>query len=66
MIPDYNDLHAMHEAEQEWQLRRYPKCSDCKNHITDDFLYEINGKLFCETCHNDTFRRHTEDFMQYD
>lgn len=66
MIPDYTELHAIHESWQERMLRRYPKCSDCEEHITDDFLYEIDGKLFCETCLNDTFRRHTEDFMHYD
>lgn len=62
-IPDYNDLHALHEAEQERQLRRYPKCSHCKEPITDDFLFNINGDLFCEKCAHDNFRKHTEDYI---
>lgn len=65
-IPDYNDLHALHEAEQERRIRCYPKCAECGNRITDDFLFHIDGDLFCEPCARDNFRKHTEDFVQYD
>ena len=63
-IPDYNDLYAMHEARQERELRKYPKCSDCREHITDDYLFDIEGVLYCKTCLNNNFRMDTEDYIE--
>lgn len=62
-IPDYNDLYAMHEARQERALRKYPKCADCEEHITDDYLFNINGVFYCEECAEDNFRRSTDDYI---
>lgn len=66
MLPDYIDLHREHEAEQERQLKKYPKCAECGERITEDFLFCIDGDLFCEECAYDNFRKHTEDYMSYD
>ena len=63
-MPDYNDLYAMHEAEQERRLAMYPVCDCCKEHITDDTYYEIDGKIYCEDCLNDEFGRSTEDYLE--
>lgn len=27
-----------------------PKCDCCGDPITDEYLYEINGKVWCESC----------------
>lgn len=62
-IPDYNDLHALHEAEQERRLKRFPLCTECGEHIVYDFLFNIDGNLFCEECAHDNFRKHTEDYI---
>lgn len=50
-------------ADQEEDLKRYPKCCMCGNPITDDYLYEIDGEMYCEDCMEDTFRVDTEDRM---
>ena len=60
---DYNDLHALHEAEQERRLRHYPVCVECGERITDDFLFNIDGDLYHEECAKNNFREHTEDYM---
>ena len=67
-IPDYNDLHREHEARQERELRKYPKCGYCKERITGDYLFNINGVLYCEECVKDRFRQRTDDYIgvQYD
>lgn len=62
-IPDYNELHRQHEARQERELRRYPKCADCGERITGEYLFEIDGKLFCEDCADANFKRSTEDYI---
>lgn len=64
MIPDYNDLHALHEADQARRLRHYPQCAECGERITDDFLFNIDGDLFHESCAKDNFRKHTEDYYE--
>ena len=61
-IPDYNDLHALYETEQEQRLKKHPKCAECGERITDDFLFCIYGVLFHEECAKDNFRKHTEDY----
>lgn len=63
-IPDYNDLYAMHEARQERELRKYPKCAECGERITDEYLFDIEGVLYHEKCANDNFRKDVEDYVE--
>ena len=49
--------------EQEERLSKYPECACCGKHITDDFLYYIEGDTYCEECMLDEYRRPTDDFM---
>lgn len=63
-IPDYTDLHAEYEREQERALRKFPKCCSCKEKITDDKLYDIGGKLYHEDCFNDEHLQDIEDYME--
>ena len=65
-IPDYNDLYAMHEARQERELRKYPKCAYCGERITDDECYEINDELICTDCLRDNFLKRTDDYVEYE
>ena len=51
-------------ARQEAQLQQCPKCSYCEEPIQDDFLYEINDELFCESCLNDNHRKAVEDYIE--
>lgn len=40
--------------EQERELRKYPTCSHCGEHVTD-VVYEIDGERYCEDCLNELF-----------
>lgn len=62
-IPDNYDIYREYEDEQERMERRLPVCCCCDNPIGDDFLYEIDGDLYCEECMKDEFRRLTDNFM---
>lgn len=63
-IPDYTELHAMHERRRERALRKYPICNHCDQRITEEYLYEIDGVLICEPCLLEDFRKKTSDFME--
>lgn len=62
-IPDYADQYAAHEARQERELARYPKCDCCEEHITDDHFYDIDGFIVCESCLKDNYRRNTSNYV---
>ena len=63
-IPDNYDLWAAHDAKQERLLDKLPKCSNCGEHIQDDYCYQIDGGLICEHCLNAYYRADVEDFME--
>jgi formylmethanofuran dehydrogenase subunit E len=48
--------------DEEYWLTRRPICDECGEHIQDDHLYVINGKIMCESCVEDC-RRYTDDFI---
>lgn len=62
-IPDNYDIWRAHQDEEEQRLKRYPQCCHCEKHITEDFLFKIEGDLWCEDCMLDEFRKPTDDFM---
>lgn len=37
-------------AEQEAELEKLPKCSECGEPIQTDTYYEFNDELYCEHC----------------
>ena len=59
-VPDNYDAFLQHEAEQEALLSRRPKCVCCEEPIQDDYLYDINGDLYCEECMNEIFRGNSD------
>ena len=61
-LPDYDDLFDRHDAEQEDWLDRRPKCEECGHPIQDEYLFEIDGNLYCESCVKVLFRKETEDY----
>lgn len=63
-IPDYNELLDRHEAEQQRQLDKLPKCDYCGEPIADDFLYDINGDVICEECLKDNFRKPVDYYVK--
>lgn len=55
---------ARYDAECERWLKKRPKCSSCRHPIQDDYLFKINGVLYCEECANDEFRKPVEDYVE--
>lgn len=63
-IPDYTDLHAEYEREQERRLRKHPKCDHCRERITDEKFYNIDGTFYHTECLNSEYLKDTEDYME--
>lgn len=60
---DNYERWAMQDAELEAELEARPKCSECEEHIQDDYCYEINGEVICEHCLNAYYRKSVEDII---
>lgn len=56
-VPDDYDRFAMHDAEQERELKRYPICEYCEEHITDDKAYCIEDVWYHKQCFKECFER---------
>lgn len=41
-----------HAAAQEKELKKFPVCDVCGEHIQTEYLYRIGGEVFCEECIN--------------
>lgn len=53
-----------YDSEQEKQLSRLPKCSECRERIQDDEYYEIDRKLICPDCLIENHRFWTCDYIE--
>ncbi len=58
-IADFN----RHEEEVEEAMELLPDCSVCGEKIQEDYCYEINDELICESCLNEEFRKPTAYFV---
>lgn len=56
--------YGRYSDKQEMEMERLPVCCHCTKHIDDDFLYYIEGDLWCEECMKDEFRKPTDDFIE--
>lgn len=50
MIPDNYDMWARHDAEQEAELQKLPKCDKCGKPIQDEYYFDMVGEYICEKC----------------
>lgn len=64
-MDDYNDLYDRHEAEQERQLARLPRCCECRERIQEDKLFDVFGDLYCESCMEREFMKPVENYIEY-
>ena len=62
-IQDNYDLWQQHMAEIERSLDRQPICSECEEHIQDEYCYQINGEIICEHCLNAYYKKDTSDLI---
>lgn len=58
-VSDYES----YSNEMEEEIEKCPVCDICNEHIQDDYYFEINGDIICESCMVDYFRKNTEDFV---
>lgn len=50
-------------AEQERELQKLPKCSECGEHITSDECWVIENEVYCPDCAEELFCRYTENYI---
>lgn len=48
-------------ADQEEEMKKYPKCDKCGEPIVEEYFFEINGYNYCEDCMKDEFMVWTEE-----
>ena len=51
------------DNEQEKQLARLPRCSECDNPVFDEFIFEFNDELICEKYMNANHRKSVDDYV---
>lgn len=54
---------ARHDAEQQKELDKLPRCDYCDEPIQDDFYFLINDEVICESCLNRFFRKDVADYV---
>lgn len=55
---------ARYTADREKEMEKFPICSECDCHITDEHCYEFNGECICEKCLNLYHKKPTDDFIE--
>lgn len=55
---------AQHSAALEEKLKTMPKCSHCHNHIQDDYLFDIDGEIYCEEHALELFRKDVSNYVE--
>lgn len=55
---------SRHDAEQQRQIERLPRCDQCNEPIQDDYFYDINGEYICSRCMKDSFRKEVSDYVE--
>lgn len=59
-------LDAMrYDAERQAEIEKLPICSECDEHIQDEYLFEINGEYICEHCMEENHKKSTDDCLNY-
>lgn len=53
--------YERYSADQERELDRLPRCSECGEPIQDEYCYLINDEAICESCMKENHRVFTED-----
>lgn len=56
------DFLRRDREQQEWE-DSLPHCDRC-GEIIDDYVYEIDGLIYCMECMDDKYRRNVEDYLR--
>ena len=62
-VPDNYDRWEQHDAEQQAELNKLPKCERCEEPIQDYYCFEIDNALYCDKCMKDLYRVKTDEFI---
>lgn len=54
--------YERYSADQERELDRLPRCSECGEPIQDEYCYLINDEAICESC-MDQYKQSTAFLM---
>ena len=57
-----SDFARLDRAEQDY-TESLPQCEKCGCAIDDDYYFEIECEILCESCMAERYRRRTEDFV---
>ena len=52
-----------HDAKQQAELDKIPRCCECDEPIQDAFCYEINDELICGECMDNNHRKYVEEII---
>ena len=63
MLPDNYDLWEQHEADQQAEFQKLPKCDYCGEPVQSDHFFLINDEVICPECLNYHFRKETTDHV---
>lgn len=55
--------YERYSAEQEKILQEMPVCSECGEHIQDEYCFSINDEIICESC-MENYRKFTLDLVE--
>lgn len=61
MKDNYGFFCDEEESREEW-LNKCPECDICGEKIQDEYLYDIDGMIYCDECLRDKFRKWREDY----
>ena len=64
ILRDNYDCWVAHDAEQQRQLDRLPKCDICDEAVQDEYCFQIEGTIICVHCMNEYFRKDVEDLVE--
>ena len=51
-----------YDAQRQRELAKLPMCSECGQPITDEYCFEVNDELICESCITENHRKWTDDY----
>ena len=61
-IPDLVDFYNEYDAALQREYRKLPMCAYCGEPIIDEYLFDFEGTLCCESCADSRFKRATENY----
>lgn len=52
-----------YDYERNKKLEELPLCSECGEHVQDEYYFEMNGEIICHECLIENHRKWVDDFI---